>query len=693
MRKLLLLLLCFLQVLCMTAQQKIRVACVGNSVTYGTGLADRAHDSYPVQLQEMLGDQYEVKNFGHPSTTLCNQGRLPYTKVKEYHEALEYKPDMVVIHLGLNDTDPQVWANYADEFVPDYHALIDTFRNVNPKAKIWVCRMTPIFHQHRRFQSSTRNWHAQIQQRIEQVSMSAKVGLIDLYAPLHCHPELFPDALHPNPEGAGILAKQVYGALTGNYGGLQLPETYGDGMILQREKPIVFKGLANAGEPVTVKFNKSKRKVTAKEDGTWKVTFPEEAAGGPYTLDIETFSGKRTIDDIWVGEVWLCSGQSNMAFRLKECLTAKNDLAECAKQKKVHIFHKKMITPPTNMAWEESILNYTNQLRYLLPGKWQACNAENLAEFSAIAYHFGRILADSLNCHVGLICNPVGASSTEAWIDRTTLEKEYPVILEDWKKNEHTNSEVRNRSIRNLKNATNPLQRHPNQPAYLFESGILPLKDYAIRGVIWYQGEANSHNVELHERFFRLLVGSWRQFWNDDKLPFHFVQLSSLDSQKSWPLFRDSQRRLAKEIDNTWMTVSSDLGNRNNIHPNNKAPIGYRLVQSALYHTYGKKNIIPSGPDFQKAEYYGGKIHLTFAYGEDLHPAKGKEIIGFEVAGINGTYYPAQVKVNKDGIEVSSKKVKDPQSVRYGWQPYTEANLVNKANLPCSTFRHENFAK
>ena len=220
----------------------IKVACVGNSVTFGYKLPDRKTQAYPVRLQQMLGNGYDVRNFGHSGATLLNKGHNPYMQLPEFKDALAFKPDMVVIHLGLNDTDPRDWPQHGDDFVSDYHALIDSFRVANPKAKIWICLMTPIFHDHPRFDSGTRLWHSYIQQRIRQIASTYNVGLIDLYTPLHKFPNLFPDALHPDPEGAHILARTVYSGITGNYGGLQLPPTYGNGMVIQRQQPINLQG-------------------------------------------------------------------------------------------------------------------------------------------------------------------------------------------------------------------------------------------------------------------------------------------------------------------------------------------------------------------------------------------------------------------------------------------------------------------
>lgn len=185
----------------------IRVACVGNSITYGTGIEDREHFSYPVQLQKMLGDKYVVGNFGKPGATLLRHGHRPYFEQNEFKEAMRFKGDIVVIHLGINDTDPRNWPNYRDEFVTDYLALIDSLRSVNHNARFIIARMTPIAHRHPRFISGTKLWHTEIQQAIETVAKVSGAELVDFHAPLYPYPNLLPDAIHPNAEGAGILAR------------------------------------------------------------------------------------------------------------------------------------------------------------------------------------------------------------------------------------------------------------------------------------------------------------------------------------------------------------------------------------------------------------------------------------------------------------------------------------------------------
>ena len=671
------------------ADGSIRVACIGNSVTYGTGHSNPSATSYPTRLGEMLGEGYEVRNFGHPGATLLNHGYRPYTQQQAYRDAVAFAPDKAIIHLGLNDTDPRAWPNYRDEFIPDYLALIDTLRRANPNVEVWVCRMTPIFHGHRRFKSGTRDWHAQIQVAIEDVAHLAGVHLIDLHEPLYHRPDLFADALHPNPEGAMILAKTVYAAMTGDHGGLELPAIYSDNMVIQRDKPFIVLGSANAGCKITATLDKEKQHTTVSPDGTWQITFkPRQATRNPLTLTISDGQTTLTRTGILVGEVWLCSGQSNMAFMLCQATNKQANIAEAITKKDLRIYDMRPRVYTDAIMWDSTSMEQLNRLDYFLPTQWQELTIDNAPNFSAIAYHFGALLADSLNMPIGLICNAVGGAPIESFIDRHTIEfhPELVDILTDWRKNDRIQEWVRGRGAYNIQKSENPMQRHPYEPCYLYEAGIAQLTGYPLRGFIWYQGESNAHNVELFATEFPALVSSWRQAWNDDTMPFHFVQLSSI-ARPSWPHFRDVQRQLAEEVEHCAMAVSSDKGDSLDVHPRDKRPIGERLGRLALHHDYGYSHLVPSGPAIRSAQNKGKRIVLTFDYADDMHSADGTALRTFEVADERGLYYPAEkVEVKGNTIILESRQVKRPVRARYGWQPFTRANLVNGAELPASTF-------
>lgn len=717
----------------------VRVACVGNSVTYGYGLRNRDRDAYPVRLQEMLDEHYGsgrfvVGNFGRSGATLLYKGHRPYIQQPEFHQALEFKPDWVVIHLGLNDTDPRDWPDWKEGFIPDYRALIDSFLVVNPEARIAICLMTPIFDRHARFQSGTRDWHAQIQDDIRKIASGANVQLIDLYTPLHSRPDLFPDALHPNPEGAKILATTVYGALTGDYGGLKLPVLYSNGMVLPRNEHLLVEGRANARQQIQAVLSKDGKVVKecgafTRADGSWSVELDHMQAGGPYKLtftskplppsDYQFYYPKHypydllalkpksssrgkeeklVIDSIWFGDVWLASGQSNMELRVDQCNTLDQDLADARRlSQRIHLYNMPARARTDAVEWPDSVLRFTNELQHMDFQGWTAATPEAVAKFSAVAFNFARVLADSLeDVPIGIICNAVGGSTTESWVDRSTLEWELPNILSDWRNGDYGQPWARGRMTQNIalaldKESTsyNTLQRHPYDPAYLFEAAIAPLEHYPIKGVLWYQGESNAHNIELHERLFTLLEQSWRDFfarrWQCEfqkkpSLPFYVVQLSSLP-RPSWPAFRNSQRRLAATLPDTWMAVSSDIGDAADVHYRTKRPVGERLALQALCHTYGK-TIESEGPTLSAAVL--GQNHtvaLRFEHADGLTCSRG-----FEIASHDGLFYPATIKIEGNKIILSSPSVTYPAAVRYGWQGFTDADLRNAAGLPASTF-------
>ena len=687
MKKTFILTLCILFCAVSVARKPVKVACVGNSITYGIGVDNPDKDSYPAQLQQMLGEGYVVGRFGKPGATLLNKGHRPFMQQKEFKDALAFAGDVVVIHLGVNDTDPRDWPNCRDFFIEDYRALIDSFRVANPECRILIARLTPIADRHPRFESGTRDWRGEIQLAIETVAKYAQVQLIDFHDPLYPYPYMLPDAIHPDKEGAAILAKTVYEGITGDFGGLQMSELYTDNMVLQHGRPLSLQGKANAGEKVTVSIGRQKLQAVAGTNGKWAVNVQPLKAGGPYTLVISTKKQKLVYKNVLAGEVWLCSGQSNMEFYLNWATTAGQDVPQ-AENTHIRFYDMKARWRTNAVEWDVSVLDSLNHLQYYKDTQWTACSPETAGNFSAVAYYFGKKLQDSLQVPVGLICNAIGGSPTEAWVDRNTLEYRFPAILRNWTRNDFIQDWVRGRAALNVKKSANKQQRHPYEPCYLYESGIRPLEQFPVRGFIWYQGESNAHNREAHEKLFKLLVESWRKNWGDAELPFYFVQLSGLD-RPSWTWFRDSQRRLMMEIPHTGMVVCSDKGDSLDVHPKQKREVGERLAAWALNKTYGYKNVTPSGPLYKSVTWNEGAAYISFDYADGLSTSDGTPIRTFEVAGDDGLFHPAQAVIEKNKIKVWNDKVKKPKIVRYGWQPFTRANLVNSAGLPASTFRTE----
>ena len=676
-------------------EPKIKVSCVGNSITYGMRLDDRERDSYPAQLQALLGDRYEVGNFGKSGATLLRHGHRPYFEQEEFRQAMDFAGDIVVIHLGINDTDPRNWPHFRDEFVEDYLALIDSLRSVNPRARFLIARMTPIGSHHARFISGTKTWHGQIQKAIETVAEASGAELIDFYEPLYRYPWMFPDAVHPNAEGAGILAKTVYQGITGNYGGLQVSPMFSDHMVLPREKDFLIRGTADAREKVKVTVDGDVFEAVANHRGQWCVLVPQRPAKVDAELRIETAKSSLVYRDVAFGDIWLCSGQSNMEFEVRQ-----SSDAAMRPDAGLRLFDMKCNWRTDNVAWPASALDSVNHLQYFAPTRWMPASDAAIARFSAVGYAFGQMLRDSLQVPIGLICNAVGGSTTESWIDRETLETRYPAILRDWLHNDLIMEWARGRAEKNLSNRPASVDgygvvptRHPYEPCYNFEAGILPLDHYPITGVIWYQGESNAERVEVHEDLFPLLVDSWRNYFSvipseakESLLPFDYVQLSSLN-RPGWPIFRDSQRRLLESRPGLGMAVTSDLGDPTDVHYRQKRPVGERLALQALEKHYGHA-VKADGPLAKEAAQVGQDVYVDFYPQEALRSADGGPIVGFEVQdAADGLFHPVAAEVSGGLVRLDCAAIRAPKAVRYAWQPYTRANLVNAAGLPASTFR------
>ena len=686
-----------------------RVACIGNSITYGAAINDPAKYSYPTQLQAMLGEKYLVGRFGKSGASLLRKAYRPYFDQKEFRDMMAFHPDIAVIHLGINDTDPRAWPCYRDDFITDYLALIDSVKHSNPKCRIIMALMSPISDRHHRYDSGTRQWFYEIQDHIRKVAGLANAQLIDFYTPLHHRPDLFPDRLHPSREGYGIIARTVYEGITGDFGGLKLPEYWTNGMVLPAGKPVKLRGTADAGMDIKVKIGSQMLCDTTGLDGKWEVSIDKLEKGVTYTLQVSSrkLKGKGrkeeiTLTDIVAGVVWLASGQSNMAFELRQdadFLKAKSAIEAGGANPDIRILNLRERWRTDNITWSKEALDSVNHLQYYKDSKWEYLSKDNAPGFSAVAYYFARMLQDSLQCPVGIICNAIGGSGIESWIDRESLEKEFPSILRNWTQNDFIQDWVRGRAMKNMgwsavkqeyeRDSTGELtgaylQRHPYQPCYLYEASIARLKDVPVDGIIWYQGESNAHNLTTHGRLWSLMTRSWRKAWNNRNMRFIYAQLSSLD-RPQWTWFRDHQRKL--DYHNAHMVVTSDMGDSLDVHPRHKRPVGERMALRALYNEYKHYRILETGPIIRRAVQMGNDTTmLVMRNSRGLKTSDGKEPRVFEVAGSDGIFHPAKAYIDGYCIFLVCPEVREARQVRYAWQPYTRANVVNAAGLPMGTF-------
>lgn len=666
------------------AQERIKVACIGNSVTYGYGLAQPEKNAYPAQLQTMLGDNYSVGNFGHSGATLLRKGHNPYYKTKEYKAALSFQPDIAVIHLGLNDTDPRNWPNYSSFFEQDYAQLIAAVRKSNPKVKIYICKMTPIFSGHPRFLSGTRDWYDEIQALIPKIAANNEVQLINLNENLKSRIDLFDDYLHPNKQGAHILAHTVGLAIAAIPQPLEVNKTLTSNMVLQRNRENLIFGTATPGEKIRVSFNSLSKETTVKSNGTWEIWLPQMSAGGPYQIKITDPDESILLENVLFGDVYLAAGQSNMAYPLARAIHNDSLIHKALENKNLRLFKAKNLVQTNPVAWDSITLKKINDLQFF-HGKWELPTSKNAASFSAVAYSFAQKIVSTEDIPIGIIDISVGGSTTESWISRSTLENDNLLAnyIHSWKHSDFIMDFCKRRAATNLGKATIKHQRHPYGPAYNYEAGISNWLHTQLKGVLWYQGASNAHNIELHHHLFKTLVQSWRKEFHQD-LPFYFVQLPSLN-RPSWGKFRNDQRLLEDELKNIHMAVTLDLGNKNNVHPSNKIPVGHRLAKLVRRYEYGQ-NIHAQHPEVINLTQKKDHFLLKFSHAKKLKTLDKRAVKGFQAMDLKGNYHPLKAKI------IGRKKVQidrpaySIQKILYGFKPFTPANLCNEESVPISTF-------
>ena len=439
---------------------------------------------------------------------------------------------------------------------------------------------------------------------------------------------------------------------------VSLPAVFSEHMVLQQNSEVTIWGWANASEPITVTSSWDKKEIKTKASNLaqWQVKIQTPAAGGPYSLTIQGYN-KVVIEDILMGEVWLCSGQSNMQWSTRAGI--EGGAAEIPKANFPAI---RFFTVPQKTA-DGPQLN--------LEGKWVVCSPQTMPDFSAVGYFFGREIHQKLNQPVGLINSSWGGTPAEVWVNPATITADA--------------------GLAQAAAALTEVEWGPVKPGKAYHAMIAPLIPYKIAGALWYQGEANVSDPENYAELLPALIGNWRHEWGYD-FPFYFVQLApyKYGDNTSGVRLRDAQRQSLR-VPNTGMVVISDVGNTEDIHPRNKIPVGIRLANLALNKTYGKKEIVPSGPLYRRMEVKGNKIKLFFDYAESGLVVKGKELTHFEIAGSDQKFVKATAKIVGNTVVVEAKEVKNPVAVRFAWNNIAEPNLYNKAGLPTSSFRTDSW--
>ncbi len=465
---------------------------------------------------------------------------------------------------------------------------------------------------------------------------------------------------------------------------------FSDHMILQRDRPVPVWGTATPGEKIAVYFGGQFHRVKTDPQGNWQVRLkPMPPSFEPRELVIKNLTTpgeKITIRDVLVGEVWIAAGQSNMAYGVSSASKADAEIA-AANYPAIRVFQME-----TRVAGEP---------QRTVTGLWKVCSPKSVGDFSATGYFFARDLYQALNVPVGLLQNAESGTLAEAWMSKEALESDadFQPILDRYQ-NEVTAYQALvasgDASKTNSPDSTDPNTRI-TRPSGLYNGKLNPLIPYAIRGVIWWQGEYNSERGEQYRKLFPALIRDWRARWKSPNLPFLFVQLQNLDIQPQpnpahYDELREAQLMTHRSVPHTGMAVACDVGDPKDIHPPNKQPVGQRLALLARNLVYGEKDLVSSGPLFRKFKITNSNIEITFDHtGSGLVLKTGTALSGFEIAGKDRVFNRALVELKKNKLIVSSPKVPKPIAVRYAWLDNPLCTLFNVEGLPASPFRTDDW--
>lgn len=448
---------------------------------------------------------------------------------------------------------------------------------------------------------------------------------------------------------------------------IKLNTIFGDNMVLQQQSDVLFRGTGSANKKIEAIPSWNKRKVYAQSDsdGKWELKIAAPEAGGPYSI---TFSDGEvlTLNNILIGEVWFCAGQSNMdmpvkGYRGQPVAGSQPYIVSADAGRPLRLFTVKNIWSTTPC--EDGV-----------EGEWLESDSRNVANFSATAYFFGELLQRSIDVPVGLIQCAWGASKIEAWMDRSTLNQFPLVELPDVNQTE--------------------FGWPAGTPTLLWNAMVNPWKGMPVKGVLWYQGEANTPDPIIYKKLFPEMINQWRSFFNSPELPFYYVQIAPWQSggsdQTDWALFRECQLELSKQLTNVGMVTSGDAGSEKFIHPPHKIKIGERLAYWALAKTYGREGFMFSGPIYKQHRVNkDNRLEVEFEFGEDGLVPENEPVLGFEMAGEDGVFYRANAEIinGSSFVQVWSDEVAHPREVRYCFRNYIEGNLRNNADIPASPFR------
>ena len=479
---------------------------------------------------------------------------------------------------------------------------------------------------------------------------------------------------------------------------VSLPNVFTNHMVLQRNTQNPVWGKASKGEKITVSIAGQTKSITTDTTGKWKVMLEPITAGGPYIMTV-TGTNTITISDILIGEVWMCSGQSNMGFPLNKVNNAEIEIA-AANYPNIRFLSVPRIG---SAEYQDNIDAF-----------WNICTPETIANFSAVGYLFGKNIHQALGVPIGLINTAWGGAPVEAFIPRKSMDtcKACKEMLNKWDKkmDKYTDKtfEADKKEYEAWVKAGKPDPKKwpavderigKGVPANIYNAMVHPIAGYGMKGAIWYQGEANTRNPEQYRSLFPLLIQSWRDQWQQGDFSFYWAQLAdfkeedSIPTNSSWAMLREAQT-MTLSLPNTGQAVIIDAGEGRDIHPRDKQTVAYRLVRHAFANDYGF-DLKAESPEFDTLEKNENSLILKFKnIDKGLYTFDSETVLGFAISGEDQKFYWAEAKIiGKDKIEISSKNVKAPVAARYGWSDNPKVNLYDGNGLPVTPFRTDNWSK
>jgi sialate O-acetylesterase len=464
---------------------------------------------------------------------------------------------------------------------------------------------------------------------------------------------------------------------------IRLPALFTDHMVLQQGQKNRVWGWADPGEDVIVTIAGQRQTAKAGDNGKWQVTLEPLAVGGPHTLNLAG-KNKLAVQDVLVGEVWVCSGQSNMQWSVTQ--SNDGDLeTKTAKYPRIRLISVPQIG--------------TQEPQDDFKGSWSVCSPDTVGSFSAVGYYFGRQLHQTLDVPIGLIDDAWGGSACEAWIRRDLLAKDekYKPLLDRWTQIEETLADPEKSQAKGAPNRG--MLTGNARPGNIYNGVLKPTIGYGIRGAIWYQGESNAGRAYQYRDLFPLMIQSWREEWEQGDFPFYWVQLADFQAVKnepadsSWAELREAQTLTMDKLKNTGEAVIIDIGEGRDIHPRNKQDVALRLARWALARDYGLSNLAHQSPRFKIMEKQGDKLVLSFDHvGGGLYTFDVTKPVGFAIAGSDQKFVWAEAALEgKDKIVVSSPQVQEPVAVRYAWADNPVCNVYSREGLPLTPFRTDDW--